>query len=133
MFWEVPTADWLICSYLLPRQALATHVEKHNKTLRLIDSPALYLYRDFADWNSYFNIFIAVMRKRAFNSTTYDMTMTPTMQGKEKAAAGIEQTLSNLGTDYLDLYLIHWPGVQGMAESDERIKSLRNKIQKNCT
>ena len=42
MFWEVPTADWLICSYLLPRQALATHVEKHNKTLRLIDSPALY-------------------------------------------------------------------------------------------
>ena len=42
MFWEVPMADWLICSYLLPRQALATHVEKHNKTLRLIDSPALY-------------------------------------------------------------------------------------------
>ena len=42
MFWEVPTADWLICSYLLPRQALATHVEKHNKTLRLIGSPALY-------------------------------------------------------------------------------------------
>ena len=32
----------MICSYLLPRQALATHVEKHNKTLRLIDSPALY-------------------------------------------------------------------------------------------
>ena len=61
------------------------------------------------------------------------MTMTPTLQGKEKAAAGIEQTLSNLGTDYLDLYLIHWPGVQGMAESDERIKALRNKIQKNCT
>ena len=57
--------------------------------------------------------------------------MTPTMQGKEKAATAIEQTLSNLGTDYLDLYLIHWPGVQGMDERDERIKSLRNKIQKN--
>ena len=42
MFWEVPMADWLICSYLLPRQALATHVEKHDKTLRLIGSPALY-------------------------------------------------------------------------------------------
>ena len=46
MFWEVPPADWLICSYLLPRQALATHVEKHNKTLRLIDSPALYVSGD---------------------------------------------------------------------------------------
>ena len=41
MFWKVPTADWLICSYLLRRQALATHVEKHNKTLRLIGNPAL--------------------------------------------------------------------------------------------
>ena len=51
-----------------------------------------------------------------------------TNQGKEKAAAAIEKTLSNLGTDYLDLYLIHWPGVKGMDERDERIKSLRNKI-----
>ena len=47
MFWEVPTADWLICSYLLPRQSLTTHVEKHNKTLRLIDSPALYFTVSF--------------------------------------------------------------------------------------
>ena len=27
------------CSYLLPRQALATHMEKHNKNLRPIGRP----------------------------------------------------------------------------------------------
>ena len=41
MFWEVPPAHWLI-GYLLPRQSLATHMEKHDKTLRQIGLPALY-------------------------------------------------------------------------------------------
>ena len=50
-------------------------------------------------------------------------------QGKEKATAAIEKTLSNLGTNYVDLYLIHWPGVHGMDEQDERIKALRNETQ----
>ena len=31
------------CSYILPRQALTTHMEKHNKTLRQIGCPALYI------------------------------------------------------------------------------------------
>ena len=51
MFWKVPPADWL---NLLPRQALATHMEKHDKTLRQIGRPALYFRFKKLDpsWNS---------------------------------------------------------------------------------
>ena len=40
--------------------------------------------------------------------------LAPKDQGREKAKLAFEQTLRNLQTDYLDLYLIHWPGVQGI-------------------
>ena len=42
-----------------------------------------------------------------------DTQLAPIDHGREKAEAAIRRTLSNLQTDYLDLYLVHWPGVQG--------------------
>ncbi|XP_017565407.1 uncharacterized oxidoreductase Mvan_2161 [Pygocentrus nattereri] len=45
--------------------------------------------------------------------------LSPKDQGA-KARDGCLRSLEQLGLDYIDLYLIHWPGTQGVAVGDKR-------------
>ena len=54
--------------------------------------------------------------------------LSPKDHGKEKASAAIVKSLANLNTDYIDLYLIHWPGVQGAPVEDPRNKGTNAEL-----
>lgn len=44
-----------------------------------------------------------------------------TERGYEKTVAAVDTSLKLLGTDYLDLYLVHWPCVEKISENWEEI------------
>lgn len=51
--------------------------------------------------------------------------LAPKDHGTEKCEESIKNILRDLETDYLDLFLIHWPGVQKLEMTDPRNKILR--------
>lgn len=46
-------------------------------------------------------------------------------QGYENAQAAIDRSLTRLGLEYIDMYLIHWPGASGMEPSDPHNRQAR--------
>lgn len=46
-------------------------------------------------------------------------------QGESEVTSIVKQSLQNLQTDYIDLYLIHWPGVSGLDVSSAENKAYR--------
>ena len=51
----------------------------------------------------------------------------PKDQGRVRCQAAIELAMEELGTDYLDLFLIHWPGVQGVDVTSHTNRQLRKE------
>lgn len=47
-------------------------------------------------------------------------------QGYEKTLAAFEDSLKRLDTDYVDLYLVHWPGKDKYVETYKALESLYN-------
>lgn len=61
----------------------------------------------------------AVKRDEIFVTTKHWVTM----RGYEKATQAIDISLQNLGLDYLDLYLIHWPCVEKVSPDWKEINA----------
>ncbi|UYG05066.1 aldo/keto reductase [Halomonas sp. LR3S48] len=51
----------------------------------------------------------------------------PWNAGRESAIAACERSLERLGTDHLDLYLLHWPGNVPLEETLEAFERLREQ------
>eukprot|EP00126_Sphaerothecum_destruens_P013585 Sdes_comp23258_c0_seq1m21539 len=51
-------------------------------------------------------------------------------QGRKNAIQSIQNSLLNLGVDYLDLVLIHWPGCSGISPEDPEASLLRRETWK---
>ena len=47
------------------------------------------------------------------------------MKSQDKVESAINNCLSSLETDYIDLFLIHWPGVSGKKIDDPKLKDYR--------
>lgn len=60
-----------------------------------------------------------VSRDEVFITTKHWVTE----RGYEKTIAAFENSLKNLGVDYLDLYLVHWPCVEGSNSTWEEINA----------
>lgn len=53
--------------------------------------------------------------------------LSPRDQGTERCQQAVDNSLASLQVDYLDLFLIHWPGCQKLKPSDPANRELRSQ------
>lgn len=75
------------------------------------------------------NILPSLLEK--YHLTRKDIFITsklgPKDLGKSSTAAALDKSLANLNVDYIDLYLIHWPGKQGLPQNSPLNKQYRKE------
>lgn len=103
---------------------------------RVVDEALKAGYRSFDSAACYDNeVELGIALKQLlpkYNLTRKDIYITTKLWvdnhgGGAKTEDAVKTSLRNLQCDYVDLYLIHWPGVGGLAPSDPKNATVRRK------
>jgi methylglyoxal/glyoxal reductase len=128
LFMSTPSLIKLSNGYFIPRVGLGTYEQKGLvcKTAvaaalkcgyRLIDTASVY--RNEVEVGEAIKE-SGIAREDIFVTTK----LAPNDHG-EKAYAAVKESLARLELSYVDLVLVHWPGVKGLQGDDERLKGIR--------
>lgn len=110
---------WYMGEGLNPRQAEIKALQQGlDLGLRLIDTAEMY-----ADGGAEEVVGDALKGRR--DQAFLVSKVYPWNAGRRSAIAACEASLKRLGTDYLDLYLLHWPGSIPLDETLEAFKQLQ--------
>lgn len=104
--WQTPSGDVTRNSVLAALQAGYRHID------------TAFCYGNEADVGEAIRL-SGVPREEIFVTTKHWVTM----RGYEKTIEAIEGSLKDLGLDYLDLYLIHWPCVESVSPEWKEINA----------
>jgi diketogulonate reductase-like aldo/keto reductase len=112
----------------IPKIGLGTY-QMSGETCRVAVRAALQLgYRHIDSAVYYSNHKEIAQEISSFDRSSLFLTskIPPPLQGYEKTMEATLRSLSELRTEYLDLMLIHWPGVAGLAPNDPQVVETRH-------
>ncbi|KAJ2704372.1 hypothetical protein FB645_003295 [Coemansia sp. IMI 203386] len=122
---SLPHASMVLSNGLsMPSVGLGTWQQRDPETVQRVVAQAIDIgYRLIDTACAYRNeSLIGNVLARKFNDPHGNLSrgdiwitskLAPKQQGYERAISAVNESLRNLQTDYIDLYLIHWPGVSG--------------------
>ncbi|KAJ1643973.1 hypothetical protein LPJ64_004313 [Coemansia asiatica] len=111
---------------LMPSVGLGTWQQRDPETVQRVVAQAVDMGYRLIDTASAYRNEQSIGRALAqkFNDSRSNLSrkdiwitskLAPKQHGYDQAIAAVNESLTNLQTDYIDLYLIHWPGVSGRA------------------
>nr|XP_060614397.1 glyoxal reductase-like [Anolis sagrei ordinatus] len=125
--WVPDRTVWLNAGVPMPLLGLGTFCLRGDETVRLSLEAALEngyrlvdtaaVYGNEAAIGSALN---TLLPRHGLSRADIFLTskLSPKDHGEEQAEAACLRSLKELGCDYLDLYLVHWPGTQGRPQDD---------------